>query len=125
MRYMRAIMAVFEYELESTIRGYHHYKTVWTAVTGQVLEVKKEEGNHHDPYAVCIQNNERIIGHVPKRYSRIFWSFLNRGGHVEAIVTGPRKFADDLEHGGPCKYLFVGEKQLVRKAKKLVTRCID
>ncbi len=93
-----------------------------------MLQVQKEEGNHHDPYAVCIKNNDNIIGHIPKKYSRIFWSFLNRRGHVEAIVTGPRKFADDLEHGGldiPCKYLFVGEKQLVRKVKKLVARCID
>ena len=77
---MRARIAVL---LECTIRGYHHYKTIWTAVTGQVLQ---EEGNHHDPYAVCIKNN------YPKKYSR------NRRGHVEAIVTGPRKFAYDLEH---------------------------
>ncbi len=31
---------VYELVVESTIRGYHHYKTIWTAITGQVLQVK-------------------------------------------------------------------------------------
>ena len=102
-----------DYEIESTIRGYHHYKTVWNAVTGKLLQVEREDGNVHDVYAVCIRNEDNtVVGHVPMKYSRISWSFFSRGGRIEAVVTGPRKFADDLEQGGldiPCKYIFCGE----------------
>ena len=89
-----------DYEFYSTIRGYHHYKTVWVAVTGQLLQVEREVGNSHDVYAVCVRNDDNtVVGHVPRKYSRIFWSFLNRGGYIEAVVTGPRKFANDLAQG--------------------------
>ncbi len=59
------------------------------------------------------------------KYSIIFWSFLNRGGNIEAKVTGPKAFAHDLNQGGldiPCKYIFCGDKGLVKKAEKLLER---
>ncbi len=59
--------------------------------------------------------------------SIILWSLLNRGGHIEAIVTGPKVYLHmhDLNQGGPdvpCKYIFYGEKGLVKKVGK--TGCI-
>lgn len=113
-------------EIHSTIRGYHHYKTVWTATIGQTLQVQREHGNTHDVFAVCIKNDSNItVGHVPIKLSRIFWSYLERGGCVQVVVTGPRMFATDLVQGGldiPCKYIFHGEKKLVKKLKKLLER---
>ena len=76
---------------------------------------------------MCVRNDDNtVVGHVPRKYSRIFWSFLNRGGYIEAVVTGPRKFANDLAQGGldiPCKYIFChGEKGLVKKLTKLLKK---
>ena len=48
-------------------------------------------------------------------------SFITRGGTIQAIVTGSRQYAADLPQGGldvPCKYLFIGEKRLVRRLER-------
>ncbi len=52
--------------------------------------------------------NGDVVGHVPKKFSRIFHFFLLRGGSIEAVVTGPRQYASDLHQGGldiPCTYV--------------------
>ena len=36
------------YTLESVVRGYHVYKTIWTPVIGQILEVQADIGNVQD-----------------------------------------------------------------------------
>ena len=40
--------------LESCVRGFHVYKDMWTAVTGEVLSCEMKDGNLFDPYAVAI-----------------------------------------------------------------------
>ena len=99
------------------------YKRRWTAANGEVLQTEKEEPeNPHDRYAVSLIKEEiGIVGHVPKKISKLCHSFLSRGGTIEVVITGPCQFAEDLPQGGldiPCKYIFTGDKSLIRRAQK-------
>ena len=54
-----------ELERRSCIRGYHVYKDKWDPVVGEVLACKRESSNTQDKYAVAVQKNGTIIGHLP------------------------------------------------------------
>ena len=56
--------------LSSVICGHHIYKTVWSLSTGEILEAAREPDDHH---ALCLRKTEVIIGHVPRRFGRVFF----------------------------------------------------
>ena len=55
-----------EHIIERAVRGHHIYKRIWEPVIGQRLQVRKQEGNEKDNYAVAILNGEEIVGHIPQ-----------------------------------------------------------
>ena len=84
-----------EFRMTSCVRGYHVYQRVWEAVIGENLECERETSNEKDRYAVVAKKAETIIGHLPKKISRICSLFLSRGGRVVATVTGRRRYSAD------------------------------
>ena len=38
--------------IESSIRGYHVYRSIWTPVINEVLVCERERHNIHNPFAV-------------------------------------------------------------------------
>ena len=69
----------------SSIRGHHIYKAVWTPIVGEILVVDQEPSNPHDPHAVAVLKNTDIVGHVPRDISRIFSFFLLHGGVITYV----------------------------------------
>ena len=64
------------------IRGYHAYKKIrWEAI-GEELKCDRDLENSCDRYAVCVKMSEVIIGHLPRKLSRVCSLFLRRGGTV-------------------------------------------
>ena len=57
---------------------------------------KEEPTNMHDRYAVTIKDGVGIVGHVPRKFSKLCHSFLTRGGTIDTVVMGWRHFAEDL-----------------------------
>ena len=112
--------SVAVYLLQSTIRGHHVYKTTWTPVVGETLQVCREPSNSYDVYAVSVEKEEHTVGHVPREVSRVFSIFLLQGGNISCEVTGHRKFGKGLEV--PCCYKLTGGEKIIRKAKKTLTR---
>lgn len=53
------------FRIESTVRGHHVYKSLWTLVMGEELRVQIEEDNIFDEFAVAIFKDGNIVGHVP------------------------------------------------------------
>ena len=51
--------------LDSTVRGHHVYKTVWTPFLGEILTAIPESENNHDRHAVCVKKGREIVGRVP------------------------------------------------------------
>ena len=61
--------------------------------------------NPSDHYAVAVVKNATIIGHLPRKISRICSLFIRKGGVVTCTVVGSRRFSADLPQGGmeiPC-----------------------
>ena len=108
---------------ETVIRGYHVYKTIWNAILGERLECRRDRDNEKDRYAVGVFQNEVLVGHLPKKYSRICAIFLDKGGQIHCIVVGRRQYSFDLVQGGleiPCCLTFTSSKETV---KIFVTCC--
>ena len=66
-----AIISCSVYEFDSVVRGHHIYKTVWTAMIDETLQVALEDTNEHDEYAIAITRGGCIVGHIPWEISRI------------------------------------------------------
>ena len=59
------------FQKESCVRGYHIYRELWDAVVGEELECQRERGNATDMYAVAVIKDCTIVGHLPRKISRI------------------------------------------------------
>ena len=111
-----------ECERVCCIRGYHVYKEIWEVATGEVLICERELHNVRDRYAVAVKKSGTIIGHLPRKLSRVCSLFLRRGGTIVCTVTGGRRYSADLPQGGlevPCSLLFKATPKEVQKLKTL------
>ena len=120
---------MYQKRISSVIRGYHVYDKIWTATVGEVLECVREPSNVIDRYAVAVTKNQIVVGHLPKKISRVCSLFLRRGGTIQCEVTGNRQRSRDLIQGGleiPCVLIFSSEKKAeLKKAKKLLLQLLD
>ena len=116
-----------EREVACCVRGYHVYKTIWGAAVGEVLICRREPTNSADRYAVAVLKEETIIGHLPRKMSKVCSLFLRRGGSIRCKVTGSRRYSSDLPQGGleiPCSLLFKANvKEITKLRKVLAAKC--
>ena len=67
------------YRIESSVRGHHVYKDVWSPVIGDELPVEVEEHSTFDEFAVAVMKSSNVVGHVPREISpKICWFFLQK-----------------------------------------------
>ena len=59
------IVWINSFETVSNVKGYHVYEGIWIPKVSETLPTEKETGNPKDKYAVCVNENEFIIGHLP------------------------------------------------------------
>ena len=83
-----------------SICGYHVYRDIWEAATGEVLSCEREPWNTNDRYAVAVKKDGMIITHLPKKILRVCSLFLRRGGCISCTVTGTKRYSADLPKGG-------------------------
>ena len=88
-----------DFEWPCCIRGYHIYKEIWDAAIGEHLTCERENSNNHDRYAVAVTKDRTIVGHLPRKVSRVCSLFLKRGG-IDCVVTGRWRYSLDLRQGG-------------------------
>lgn len=108
----------------SCIRGYHIYKDIWTPVIDEELQCRREPANIIDRYAVAVLKSGTIVGHLPKKISRISSLFIRRGGQIKCEVTGRRRRSADLVQGGlevPCDLTFKSTKKELEKINSLLS----
>ena len=101
----------FSFRIDSMVRGYHVYNTIWDAGSdiGEEFICKREPGNREDMHAVAITKEDMTIGHVPRAISPICSIFIMRGGTIKCLITGGRRYSSDLLQGGleiPCVLTF-------------------
>ena len=114
-----------EFQKESCVRDYHIYKDIWNAALGEELQCQRETGNSSDLYAVAVVKDSTIVGHLPRKISRICTLFMRRGGAIACLINGRRKYSADLPQGGmeiPCILRFKGEPKEIKKLLKLLSK---
>ena len=110
------------FQMESCVRGYHVYKDLWEAVVGERLECQRERDNPSDAYAVAVKKGGAVVGHLPRKLSRLCALFIRRGGSISCSPTGRRRYSSDLPQGGleiPCLLFFEGDSKEIKKLVKL------
>ena len=111
-----------EFEIGSCVGGYCVYKAIWAAAAGEELTCEREPHNVQDRYAVSVKRGV-VVGHLPRKISRLCSLFLRRGGIIICTVSGGRRYSVDLPQGGievPCKLLFKHKPKELRKIKKVL-----
>ena len=91
--------AAFEHTFNSCVRGFHVYEAVWTPTLHECLQTRQELGNPQDRYAVAVFKADttasRIVGHVPREFSRLFW-YMRNNRQQKAVTPTSRGFGDSL-----------------------------
>ena len=80
-------MCASRYEFDSEVSRFYEYQSIWTPVVGKELSCKHEMHNPHDSFTVAVIKDHMVIGHLPRKFSAIFWSFL-QSGSISCIITG-------------------------------------
>ena len=76
---------------------------------------------------ICIgvvRKGRTVVGHLPRRLSRLCALFIRRGGSIHCSPTGKRRYSADLPQGGleiPCILYFKGDAKEIKKVVKLCT----
>ena len=108
-------------ERSCCVRGYHVYQDIWSASVGEVLPCEREPANSTGRYAVAVTKDGVIIGHLPRKVSRVCYLFLRRGGTIHCRITGGRTYFHDLPQGGleiPCRIVFGVKQDQLKKLKR-------
>ena len=106
-----------ELHLHCCVRGYHMFKGIWTAAIGEELPCRRETNNVIDCYLVAVIKDDTIIGHLPKKYFKIFSLLIRCGGSITCKVIGRRRYSRDLPQGGlgiPCKLILLGKSDDIK-----------
>ena len=96
--------------IDSDIRRFHVYKSLWTPEIGKELSTVQETSNTHDHF-------------VPAEIPKVCCFFLRHGGTIKCRVSTDRHHRLPLEQGGlevACKLIFVDDQKLLKKLKKIV-----
>ena len=97
------------------------YHRIWFATIGEVLSYEREPTNSKDRYAVTVKKDETVIGHLPRKVSRVCSLFLRRGGTVHCQVSGSWSYSSDLPQGGleiPCEVIISAKPKEIKKLKR-------
>ena len=112
-----------EAHIECCVRGYHVYSEIWEAVLGETLSCRREPTNVSDRYAVAVLKDDITVGHLPRKFTKIFSLFFRGGGSITCQVTGHRRYSRDLAQGGmeiPCELTLRGAKTDIKKFRALI-----
>ena len=74
------------------ICGMQHQEKPW-------LTYIRERGNRNDVFAVAVQSDGNIVGHIPRQISCICMLFIHRGGVLNCLITNSRWYSRDLPQG--------------------------
>ena len=74
------------FRIESSVRGHHVYKDLWSPVFGDELLVQVEEHNTFDKFAVAVMKNSDVVGNVPLEIFRKSFGFFFKKDTAASLV---------------------------------------
>ena len=113
-------------EIQTYIKGQHISKDIWTPEIGEQLKVRIEPDNCVDKFAVCVEKDKRVVGHLKKeesgKFAKIIFSFLRSDPYLSCIATISGKRCNLKDEEGlqvPCKLVTTGQQQYVNILQEL------
>ena len=112
----------YEFIFDNYVTGHHVYKEVWDPFLGEELRCLREPENLHDTNAIKIMRceDDDVIGHVPKRFTRACSYVLLGGGSIVAMVIGPRENNRNNGLEVPVTYRVKGPREKMLTAEALI-----
>ena len=65
-----------EKKMECVIRRYNIYKATWAAAIWEELVCTREATNAANRYTITVMKEETIIGHLPRKISKVCLVFI-------------------------------------------------
>ena len=62
------------------------FKSYLSHQCGEKLVAKREFNNTMEKHAVKVVKGDEMVGHLPRKFSRIMWYFLARSGEIGVEV---------------------------------------
>ena len=113
------------FNLDSFIKGYHVYQEVWSPELHEMLSAVQEPRNIVDKYAVSVQRDGEVVGHLMKgkscRFAKTIFYFLSadKKNDCTVVVTGKAINRGDGEGMQvPCTLDFKGHRKWIDILKK-------
>ena len=118
------IVVTTDFDVDSFVKGYHEYKSIWTRKIGEMLLTEREPGNLVDKYVVCVKKENEIVGHLPHgkdlqlhgKFAKTVFYFLRADeyGSCNVLIKGkPVNLGDGDEMHVSCTLNFVGQKKFI------------
>ena len=114
------IAVTTNFDVDSFVKGYHEYKSIWTPKIGEILSTEREPGNLVDKYAVCVKKENEIVGHLPlgkdgKFVKTAFYLLrADEYGSCNVLIKGnPVNLGDGDGMQVSCTLNFVGQKKFI------------
>ena len=107
-------------EIDTYVKGYHVYKNIWKPTVNEELETEMEPDNVMDKYAVCVEKNTFIVGHLPLskngKFAKMIFYFLRADQDAECKVVITVKEVNLGDWDGmqvPCKLKISDPRKMV------------
>ena len=88
-------------------RGFHEYQKIWSPKFGQKLNIKPDQINLFNPYAIGLYceikgkiKSLTLVGHLSQEISRFCKYFLEYNGELDATVRSTKFCRSPLPQGG-------------------------
>jgi hypothetical protein len=108
------------FNFPSYIRGFHVYMNIWDPEINEVLTLVHEKDNKSDKFAMAVLKSGRIVGHAPRKNSKIMYFYMQRGGKITVTVTGTKvNRSEGVGLEIPGTYTFVGPEKNTKGLAKL------
>ena len=114
------IAVTTKFDVDSSVKGYHEYKSIWTPKIGEILSTEREPGNLVDKYAVCLKKESEVVGHLPRgkerKFAKIAFYFLRADKYGSCNVLIKRKPVNLGDGDGmqvSCTLNFAGRKKFI------------
>ena len=92
-------MIDLQFVTESSIRGYHVYKSLQCPeIGGGTLSTKKEHNNPHDRFAVAVLKGKLTLGHIQKKFKDMLF-FLHKARTIRCTAKDKTR-RSSIKQGG-------------------------
>ena len=88
------------------------------------MVVKRKTGNRQNEFAMAVEKNEEIVGHLPQHMCKIVSYFLNYSRNIAGCTITGQQIDCGVGLGVevPCAYKFVGQKLCINRLKELCNK---